>query len=314
MEIRKPRQTIPVKNLNVKNFVSPGRVFGEDLMGLMQDSLVFNQTEQIVAKKVFLGGLEVEDLRFTENNPLKATIARFQEFLTKDFNYTGNVNFAHELSVKNLHSSGGINGFQAHDLQKVLLSESNQIFTAPQSLHSMKSTNLQLISEMINGQRIPDLFENSYWLDKEEELDSVRSSEEVVVMGGFGVVSVNGIPDFENRPILNSTSEIQRIQKMRVKSCSLDSLQYNFLNGFDKELIMDLVGSERERSANLNIFGNAVFEVEPNLRLINGLDVEELAGNTWLSNEDVVLTGNNIFFQDPVRFDGNLSSQVSASL
>jgi hypothetical protein len=73
MEIRKPRQTIPVKNLNIKNLVSPGRVFGENLMGLVQDSLVFNGTEQIV-----------EDLRFTESNSLKATIARFQEFLTKD--------------------------------------------------------------------------------------------------------------------------------------------------------------------------------------------------------------------------------------
>ncbi len=69
---------------------------------------------------MFLGGLEVEDLRFIESNSLKATIARFQEFLTKDFNYTGNVNFTHELSIKNLHSSGGINGFQAQDLQKVL--------------------------------------------------------------------------------------------------------------------------------------------------------------------------------------------------
>jgi hypothetical protein len=71
MEIRKPRQTIPVKNLNVKNFVSPGRVFGED-MWLIQDSLVFNGTEQIIAKKMFLGGLKVEDLRFTESNSPKA--------------------------------------------------------------------------------------------------------------------------------------------------------------------------------------------------------------------------------------------------
>jgi hypothetical protein len=118
METRKPRQTIPVKNLNVKNFVSPGRVFGEDLMGLIQDSLVFNGTKQIVAKKMFLGGLEVEDLRLIESNSLKATIARFQNFLTND--YTGNANFAHELSIKNQHSSGGINGFRAQDLQKVL--------------------------------------------------------------------------------------------------------------------------------------------------------------------------------------------------
>jgi hypothetical protein len=91
----------------------------------------------------------------------------------------------------------------------------------------------------------------------------VRLSREVTV-----------IPDFESRPILNSSSEIQQIQKMRVKSCSLDSLQYNFLNGFDKKLIEDLAESESDRSANRNISGNAIFEVETNLRFINGLDVE----------------------------------------
>jgi hypothetical protein len=57
-------------------------------------------TEQIVSKKVFLDGLEVEDLRFTENNPIKATIARFQEFSSNDYNYTENVNFGNELSIK----------------------------------------------------------------------------------------------------------------------------------------------------------------------------------------------------------------------
>jgi hypothetical protein len=33
MEISKSRQTIPVKNLNVKNFVSPDKIFGKDFMG-----------------------------------------------------------------------------------------------------------------------------------------------------------------------------------------------------------------------------------------------------------------------------------------
>jgi hypothetical protein len=100
----------------------------------------------------------------------------------KDFNYTGNVNFAREISIKNLHSSGWINDFQVQDLEKVLLSESNQIFTAQHILQSIKSTNLQLLSEMINGQRTPDLLVDSYLLNQEQELNLVRSSGEIVVM------------------------------------------------------------------------------------------------------------------------------------
>lgn len=156
---------------------------------------------------------------------------------------------------------------------------------------------------------------NTFLLNKEEKLDIVQSSNEFVVFKNFQVGMVNGVAKFEKQPILNGSQEIQRIRKMRLRSCSLENLNYNFINGFEKSAILGLVDQEANQIlGNLNVFGNIVFKLEPTVNFLNNEGLRDLAETVWLSNADTVITGNNIFFQNPTKFDAILMSQVIKNL
>lgn len=54
-------------------------------------------------------------------------------------------------------------------------------------------------------------------------------------------------------------------------------------------------GSTPDRPMNVEVYGNAHFEVQPEIVTLNGYNLEQLHRDVWLANRDEVLTGNYRF-------------------
>lgn len=81
------------------------------------------------------------------------------------------------------------------------------------------------------------------------------------------------------------------------------------VNGINLNRLRDFANPEASPFA-LYILGNAQFETEPRVALLNGVNVEELLQNAWLADENVQLTGSGGYV-DQVQMDNAITLGVS---
>lgn len=307
---------VQVKNLTVNNFthVEGKKIFGTDLNFLMKDSITQGTIEeQIMLGKKQFTDLKVDRLTFSEGNYFKEIINNFEKMIATEYNITGNVNFAREMRIKNLHFSGLINNVSFDDMSNSwLLSEGDQEFTAPQKFQELSiENNMVLLSNTINGHNIMKIINESVWLNETQNFNNV-DFENVIVKGLLVAPLVNGI-DLNQRVILNHAQQPQKIQKLVVNSyIKTNYLKYNNLNGIDIVKLHETFSDTNDSNLpNLEIRGSAHFSYQPNINILNDVNLKELHDNVWLLNRGVTLTGDNITFANVAKFDGLIYSDVS---
>lgn len=280
----------------------------------MEDTITQGTVEeQVVLGKKQFSDLKVDKLTFTEGNQFKEIINNFEKIVTTEYNITGNVNFPREMRIKNLYFSGLINNITFNDMNSMwLLSEGDQEFTAPQKFKDLDiENNMVLLSNTINGYNIMKIINESVWLNETQNFNNI-DFENVIVKGTLLAPLVNGI-DLNQRIILNHAQQPQKIQNLFVHQfIQTNYLKYNNLNGIDVVKLHDTFsGSNDSILPNLQIKGSAHFSYQPEIRVLNNVDLKELNDNVWLLNRDVTLTGENISFANVSKFEGLIYSDVS---
>lgn len=303
-----------VKNLQVINLhQQPGaKIFGRDVNFLVDDTVTKDSPgNSIVARKKF-SDLKVGHLIFSENNEWKSVITNYENSIAEDINVTDTWSFDKVIKVGNLEVSGTINDVSYHDMTYNWLQvEGDQVFTSPQTIASMTvDNNLVLQSETINGEDIGKMVRESIWIDAEVYVENVEVDGDIMVWGEVISPSVNGI-SLERRLILNNTNEHQTLKKLFIeRNIAVEYINFTNLNGVDCERFMKtFVGDNK--TANLMVRGSAHFNYQPDVVSLNNENLENLYESVWISDRDVVLTGDDIQFLGGVKSDGPLYSDVS---
>lgn len=306
---------VQVRNLIANNFthVDGKKVFGTDLNFLMKDTITQGTVEeQILLGKKQFSDLKVDNLTFSEGNHFKDIINNFEKMITTEYNITGNVNFAREMRIKNLYFSGLINNVTFYDMNNLwMLSEGDQEFTAPQKFKDLNiENNMVLLSNTINEHNIMKIINESVWLNETQNFNNVNF-EDVIVKGLLVAPLVNGI-DLNQRVILNHAQQPQKVQKLVVNNfIQTNYLKYNSLNGIDVVKLHETFSDSNDSILpNLEIKGSAHFSYQPDIKVLNNVNLKELNDNVWLLNREVTLTGDNITFANVAIIDGLIYSDV----
>jgi cytoskeletal protein CcmA (bactofilin family) len=308
-----------VDDAKVRNLVATnvhqqagGKVFGSDLNFIIDDIVTKESSpNNIIAEKQFTD-LALEHLTFTEGNEWKSTILNYENSVAQDLNVTGNVNFEKEMKIGNLVVTGTINGVSYDDMtSNWLQAEGDQVFTAPQTIAAIEiDNNLGISSETINGVNIGKMINESIWIDAPVYVENVEIAGDALVKADVFTPMVNGI-NLSGKLILNNTNEHQTIKKLTVDGRGeFEFLNFTYLNGIDCErLTRALVGDNK--TTNLMIKGNAVFNFQPRIISLNGENLQELYGRIWIADRDVELIGDDIQFLGGVTSNGVIYSDAS---
>lgn len=310
------KNSVKVRNLNVNNFTHANdrKVFGTDLNFLMKDAITQGTIdEQVLLGKKQFSDLTVDKLTFSEGNFLKEIINNFEKIVTTEYNISGNINFEREMRIKNLYFSGLINNVSFYDLNNLwLLSEGDQEFTAPQQFNDLRiESDMILLSNTINGYNLMKIINESVWLNETQNFNNIEF-QNVIVKGLLTAPIVNGI-DLNYRVILNHAQQPQKIQKLIVYNfIQTNYLKYNNLNGIDVVKLHETFSDSSDKIfPNLEIKGSAHFSYQPNVSILNNVDLNQLNDNVWMLNRDVTLTGENITFANIAIFEGLIYGDVS---
>lgn len=304
-----------VGKIHVKNLHQPegGKIFGNDLNFLLDDIVTTASSADgsIIAEKSFTD-LNLEHLTFTDENEWKSVIRNYEDSITNDLNIKGDLVFNSEVRVNNLIFTGAINDVSFDDMAHNWLQlEGDQVFTAPQTFTSMEvGNNLVMPSETISGVNLGSKIRESIWIDEPISIDDLVVEGEMTVSGKVYAPIVNGV-NLESKIFLNDTNEPQTIKKLEVDGdVYTEYLSFKSLNGIDCENFFTGLAGENG-TANLVVRGSAVFNYQPNIISLNDVNLQELHDDVWLSDRDVVLTGENIHFLGGVKSDGVFSADVS---
>lgn len=308
-------KVVNMKATNVKQEIG-GKVFGADLNFLIDDAVTKESSADgsTIAEKHFTD-LNVNHLEFSKLNEWKSIITNYENSVAQDVNVTGPFVFNSDMKVESLVFTGTINDVSYQDMTNNWLQvEGEQVFTAPQIVKSMNvDSNLLLLKETINGVNVATMVNNSIWIDSPINLEEVEIDGEATVWGETMTPTVNGI-SLEGKILLNNTNDQQTIPKLVLdKQLVAEYINFTVLNGIDcLKLTKAFVGDSE--TTNLRVHGNARFNFQPEIHSLNYVELKELHGSIWLTNRDVVLTGDDIQFLGSVTSNGAFSTDVRFQL
>lgn len=304
-----------VKNINATNLnqAAGGKIFTHDVNFLIDDTVTKDSPVDnvIVGVKKF-SDLSVGRLIFSENNEWKSVIANYESFVAEDIHVNESWRFPKDLKIGNLEVKGTINDVTYHDMSYNWLQvEGDQVFTSPQTIGSMTvDNNLALVSGAINGENLNRMISESIWIDEEVSVENVEVDGDITVRGEVSSPSVNGI-SLERKLILNNTNEHQTLKKLFIeRHIAIEYINFTNLNGIDCERFMTSFAGDNG-AANLMVQGTATFNYQPNIVSLNNENLEHLHDSIWMSDRDVMLTGEDIRFLGGVTSNGDLYSDVS---
>lgn len=288
------------------------KIFESDLNFITGDAIKKDSpVSTIIAEKTF-NELSVSDLKFTEINEWKEIIASYDQIIAQDLNLTGNQLFSNQMRIKNLQISGTINEISFEDfIENVLFTEGDQTFTAPQNFTSISiEKNVELTDGTINNANIGRMMNESIWIDEPQNFDIVKVEGELLVRGHVTAPLVNGI-ELERKLLLNNTNDHQKINLMAVEKAKVEFLNFVYLNGIDCAKLMETFDGA-DGAPNLFVKGGVKFNnYQPAISFLNNVNLHELFENVWLSNRDVILTGEDIQFLAMTLIDDVIYSDVS---
>lgn len=288
------------------------KIFESDLNFLIGDAIKKDSpVSTIIAEKTF-NELSVSDLKFTEINEWKEIIASYDQIIAQDLNLTGNQLFSNQMRIKNLQISGTINEISFEDfIENVLFTEGDQTFTAPQNFTSISiEKNVELTDGTINNANIGRMMNESIWIDEPQNFDIVKVEGELLVRGHVTAPLVNGI-ELERKLLLNNTNDHQKINLMAVEKAKVEFLNFVYLNGIDCAKLMETFDGA-DGAPSLFVKGGVKFNnYQPAISFLNNVNLHELFENVWLSNRDVILTGEDIQFLAMTLIDDVIYSDVS---
>lgn len=288
------------------------KVFGSDLNFLIDDTITTDSfLDTVIAEKTFTN-LNVKNLQFAEGNEWKEIIGNFESIL-QGFNITSDTTFENEMEIRSLVVKGKINGIAYNDMiNNWLKMEGDQSFTVPQAFEQLTLQNVNLST--INGANVNRLLEESIYTDEPISIENLHINGRLAVNKNLLTPLVNGAT-FKDKLILNQTQEYQNLKKIKVeRDAFIQHLNYTFLNEINCSQLLNTFNGNDEPAPSLKIIGKATFNRAINVTFLNNVLVQELFDTTWLSNRDVVLTGEDIQFLDVTRIDGALFIDVRGLL
>lgn len=288
------------------------KVFGSDLNFLIDDTITTDSfLDTVIAEKTFTN-LNVKNLQFAEGNEWKEIIGNFESIL-QGFNITSDTTFENEMEIRSLVVKGKINGIAYNDMiNNWLKMEGDQSFTVPQAFEQLTLQNVNVST--INGANVNRLLEESIYTDEPISIENLHIDGRLAVNKNLLTPLVNGAT-FKDKLILNQTQEYQNLKKIKVeREAFIQHLNYTFLNEINCSQLLNTFNGNDEPAPSLKIIGKATFNQAINVTFLNNVLVQELFDTTWLSNRDVLLTGEDIQFLDVTRIDGALFIDVRGLL
>lgn len=305
-----PTSQVEAKILRIESFSNrPGNlILGHDFHFLISDSVTSDSLTDdfLFQQQIFIANLTVDQLFFANTNPMKQVIMNYSEIVNQEHVFDGSMNFGHRMKIKNL-SFKKINNVTYEDFaNSILLKEGRQVFSAPQFFGNLNVEQIKLISHTFNGVNVGRMINESIWIDQDHYLGKVEFAEELLTQRKVIVPLVNGL-DLETQLIVNGSMQTQVINKLIVNGdCNTFALTFNIINDIDV-FKLKFPGD----NANLKIYGNAFFAVQPNLIFLNENELKALHEGSWLANRETELRGSNIMFANGTIFEGSLELNVS---
>ncbi|XP_039440737.1 uncharacterized protein LOC120421572 [Culex pipiens pallens] len=298
-------------NLNVGNLeATNSTIFGYNLDWMFSDTLqrpgcgLGNETVLVTGPKRFQN-VQVRELVLLDQASLNGVdlmgLQKISDPLEQDIVIEETLILKHPITVRNVFFNGSINGVRREEFGRAwLLNEYNQTFTAPQIFEHVIAERTY-VDGFVNGVKLDELAQNVYYLDQNERVPHAIFHEGVV---SYQPVTVNGLISGLNLAtdvLLDQASDPQQLEEIKIDGNLLVSGEIHVshtLNGMNYAKLREFTtatGSTPDRPMNVEVYGNAHFEVQPEIVTLNGYNLEQLHRDVWLANRDEVLTGNYRF-------------------
>uniref|UniRef100_A0A0K8V1F0 Closca n=1 Tax=Bactrocera latifrons TaxID=174628 RepID=A0A0K8V1F0_BACLA len=312
---------LSARSLNIERLHTNGHIFGKSvnpgyeqplmaqLLSNMTKGIDLLTPRQKFPNTIFVGNLRLSDGSI--NGRKVQAIEKQLQHLNADIHFEGSYKFNYNMNISHLTFQGKFNDIPAMEFGQSWLQKSGrQVFTSPQSLSEVNCLKEMQLDGKLNGHRIDDFFADTYWINRNEYIDTMDFRNPIQMEAMLSTTTLNGI--HVPLDIVNANSTAPQT----LYASAFIHGQLNALGSVGIYNVSTLNGINlRELERFLRGVGGDTFHVEhasfaqaPLYHTLNRYELSMLLDKVWLANENVRLSQHvelaNATFEGLLEFEG----------